>query len=503
MRVVAGVDSSTQSCTVVLRTLDGGRSVGVGRSPHPATTPPVSEQDPAAWWSALREAMALAVRGAGPQTQAVEVAGVSVDAQAHGLVPVDGAGKVIRPAKLWNDTTSVPEARELVARLGPKQWARRAGSVPPGAFTISKVLWLARHEPDAFARLRRLLLPHDWLTYRLVGDYVSDPGDASGTGYYTPATGEWAPDLLGMVDDTVDWSGRLPRLLSHEEPAGTLTSEAAEALGLRPGTLVGPGTADNQAAALGMGVRTGDVVVSLGTSGVVYARCEEPVYDDTGWVNGNADAAGGFLPVVCTLNAAKVTDTFARLLGVDHSELSRLALAAPVADPRRPVLAAFLDGERVPDRPDAAGTLTGLRTDTTREQVARAAYEGVLAGLAAGLQVLHQLGVPTDGRLAVTGGGARAAAYRQLLADLTGRPVHVVDQAETAAAGTAIQAAAVTLRTDINELTQAWAPRWRVDAEPRPGADPEQLLTRYASASAWSEPEEPSRVVTLTPLKEI
>lgn len=503
MKVVAGIDSSTQSCTVVLRTLDDGRSVGVGRSPHPATTPPVSEQDPHDWWSALQKAMALAVREASSESRPVEVAAVSVDAQAHGLVPVDADGGVIRPAKLWNDTTSVSEARELVARLGPRQWARRAGSVPPGAFTISKVLWLARNEPHAFARLRMLLLPHDWLTYRLVGDYVSDPGDASGTGYYTPAAGQWAPDLLGLVDESVDWNRRLPRLLTHQEPAGTLTASAAENLALRPGTLVGPGTADNQAAALGMGVRTGDVVLSLGTSGVVYARSEEPVHDETGWVNGNADAAGGFLPVVCTLNAAKVTDTFARLLGVDHAELSRLALAAPVVDPGRPVLAAYLDGERVPDRPDATGTLTGLRTDTTREQVARAAFEGVLAGLAAGLQVLSKLGVPTDGRLAVTGGGARAGGYRQLLADLIGRPVHVVDQPETAAAGAAIQAAAVTHGSEINELTEAWAPRWQVAAEPRPGSDPEQLLSRYAATSAWSELEDRSGFASHTTGKEI
>ena len=486
MKVVAGVDSSTQSCTVVLRGLESGESISVGRSSHPATTPPVSEQHPHDWWSAFRLAMRQAVGTAEAGKEAAEVAAVSVDAQAHGLVPVDASGAVIRPAKLWNDTTSVPEARELVARLGADEWARRAGSVPPGAFTITKVLWLARHEPEAFARLDKLLLPHDWLTYRLVGEYLTDPGDASGTGYYTPASGKWDPDLLSLVDHNIDWTDRLPRLLNYEEPAGVVTRQAADELGLRPHTVVGPGTADNQAAALGMGVRTGDVVVSLGTSGVVYTRCEEPVYDPSGWVNGNADAAGGFLPVVCTLNAAKVTDTFARLLNVDHEELSRLALAAPVSDPRRPVLAAYLDGERVPDRPNATGTLTGLRTDTSREQIARAAYEGVLTGLVAGLETLTRLGVPTSGRLAVTGGGARAAAYRQLLADLTGRVVHVVDQAETAAAGAAIQAAAIALKANITEITEAWAPQWQVAAEPRPGADPDELLTRYAATSVWS-----------------
>ena len=261
--------------------------------------------------------------------------------------------------------------------------------------------------------------------------------------------------------------------------------------------MVGPGAADNQAAAVGMGVRAGDIVVSLGTSGVVYTRSELAVHDPSGAVNGNADATGHFLPVVCTLNAAKVTDTFTRLLGVDHDQLAKLALYAPVTDPDRPVLAAFLDGERVPDRPDASGTLAGLRSGTTREQVARAAYEGVLAGLVRGLATLTNLGVPTTGRLVVTGGGARSAAYRQLLADLTGRPVHVVDQPETAAAGAAVQAAAVHHQTSIDDLATAWAPDWRVVAEPRPGTEPDELMSRYQRLADWSalepQPESTSK----------
>ncbi len=180
--VVAGIDSSTQSCTVVLRNLDDGATVAVQSSRHPLTTPPVSEQDPASWWTALREALA----GARQAVPDASIAAVSVDAQAHGLVPMDVDGRVIRPAKLWNDTTSAPEARELVDRLGRGEWVRRSGSVPPAAFTISKVLWLARHEPEHFHRLRRLLLPHDWLTYQLTGDFLTDPSDASETGTTTP-----------------------------------------------------------------------------------------------------------------------------------------------------------------------------------------------------------------------------------------------------------------------------------------------------------------------------
>jgi xylulokinase len=484
MAVVAGIDSSTQSCTVVLRDADDGEIVAVHASPHPRTTPPVSEQAPDRWWTAL--AAALADAGT------ASIAAVCVDAQAHGLVPLDSGGRVIRPAKLWNDTTSAAEARELVDRLGAPEWARRAGSVPVGAFTISKLLWLARHEPDSFRQLAHVLLPHDWLTYRLTGQLVTDPGDASGTGYYNPSEGTWRPDLLALVDPDVEWPSRLPRVLGPDEPAGAVTAAAAEQLGLTAGTPVGPGTADNQAAAVGMGVGTGDVVVSLGTSGVVFARSETPVIDPSGAVNGNADATGAFLPVVCTLNAAKVTDTFARLLGVDHAGLTQLALNAP-ADPDRPVLAAYLDGERVPDRPHASGTLSGLRSDTTREQIARAAYEGVLAGLLAGLRTMGELGVPIGGRLAITGGGARSAAYRQILADLSGRPVHVVEHTETAAAGAAVQAAAVLHQTTVADISRRWAPPWQVVAEPRRDSSARDLLLRrYDLVASWNALEDPA-----------
>jgi xylulokinase len=278
-------------------------------------------------------------------------------------------------------------------------------------------------------------------------------------------------------------------VLGPDEAAGSLTAAACTHLGLAPGTLVGPGSADNQTAALGMGVRPGDVVFSLGTSGVVYTRSEDPVRDPSGAVNSNADATGAYLPVLCTLNAAKVTDAWARLLGVDHDGLAALALAAPPS-PHRPVLAAFLDGERVPNRPGASGMLWGLRADTTREELARAAYEGVLAGLVAGLGVFERLGVRTDGRLVITGGGARSAAYRQLLADLTGRPVHVADVPESAAAGAAVQAAAVLHRTTVDEVTRAWEPAWRVVAEPRPDSHAQEVLSRHAALSRWSDLDE-------------
>lgn len=478
MPLVAGVDSSTQSVTVVLRDADDGRIVDDGRAPHPPTTPPISEQAPQSWWDALGAALSM--------DGTADVAAISVDAQCHGLVPLDSADTVIRPAKLWNDTTSSPEAQELVERLGPAEWAHRAGSVPVGAFTISKLLWLKRREPEHFRRLATILMPGNWLTFRLTGEKVTDRGDASGTGYFSPAESAWRPDLLALVEDDTDWLSKLPRILGPEQVVGSVGQTAMAELGLPAGVVVGPGTGDNMAAALGLGIQPGDVVVSLGTSGTVYARHTTSTADVTGAVNGNADASGGYLPLVCTLNAAKVTDAFARLLGVNHEGLTALALQAPPR-PDRPVLVPYLDGERVPNRPGAAGVLAGIRSDVSREEIARAAYEGVVAGLLAGLDVLTGLGVDTGGRLLLTGGGARSAAYRQLMADLAVRPVYTVDLAETAAAGAAVQAAAVLHGAKVSEIAADWAPVARVGAEPRAGIHADEVLTRYRQAAAWDD----------------
>jgi xylulokinase len=482
MPLVLGVDSSTQSCTVELRDAHDGALVATASSPHPSTTPPVSEQDPAAWWSALRRALADAL--ARSPAAAWDVVAVSVDGQGHGLVGLDEAGRVIRAAKLWNDTTSAPQAGALVSRLGPEQWARRTGSVPVSAFTITKLAWLARHEPDHFALLRTVMAPHDWLTWRLCGSAVTDRSEASGSGYFSPRTNAWDTGLLDLIDDRPDWACRLPRVCGPNEQAGTLLAEAAGQLGLTPGIAVAPGAGDVHAAALGLGVEEGDLVYGLGTSGVVYAISDVPVEDPTGAVDGVADATGRFLPVVCTLNAAKVTDTFARLLGVDHAELAKLALSAP-RRPDRPVLAAYLDGERTPNRPRARGLLAGLSSATTREEVALAAFEGVVLGLAEGQFRLESLGVATGGRLLATGGAARSPAYRQLIADITGRTVRVADIDNSSARGACVQAAAVWQGVEVRHVARAWAPDTYPVAEPASRPDGLAIAERYDTLAGW------------------
>ncbi len=477
MTLVAGIDSSTQSCTIVLRDADDGRIVATARAPHPPTTPPVSEQHPSAWWSALRDAAR--------QLDLSKVEALSVAGQGHGLVVLDDRREVIRPAKLWNDTTSATEATELVERLGRESWAQRVGTVPTAAFTITKLLWLARHEPENFGRVAAVLLPADWIMFQLTGAFRTDRSAASGTGYFSPSEGTWLADLLAEVGGK-RFHPELPTVVGPEEVAGRVGASAAAELGLPAGALVGPGCNDQPPAALAFGAARGDVIVSLGTSGTVFTPSETPTHDSTGLVTGVCDAAGGFLPLICTLNAAKATDAFARLLGVDHQELTRLALAAP-PDPDRPVLVPYLDGERTPNRPRARGAMGWLRSDLTREAAARAAFEGVVLGLLDGLDALRAAGARVDGRLIATGGGARSRAYQQYVADLFERSVNTSDITETAAAGAAVQAAAVLHGRKVADVAAAWAPELRQVAAPRAGQATTQLRRRYHRLARMEE----------------
>ncbi len=422
MPLVAGIDSSTQSCKVVVRDAGTGALVRHGRAAHPDGT----EVDPGAWWTALQQATEQA-GGLG------DVAAISVGGQQHGMVCLDEAGQVVRPALLWNDTRSAQAAADLVEELGgPAGWAEAVGSVPLAAFTVSKLRWLAEHEPDNAARTEAVCLPHDWLTWQLTGSadlgaLVTDRGDASGTGYWSPATGQYRPDLLRAA---LGRDAAVPRVLGPAEAAGSTLA----------GCLLGPGTGDNAAAALGIGARSGDVVVSIGTSGVVSAVADVPAADPSGMVAGFADATGRFLPLVCTLNAARVLDSAARLLGVDHDELSSLALSAR-SGAGGLVLVPYLEGERTPNRPDATGAIHGLTLATsTPAHLARAAVEGLLCGLADGLDALRAQGASVD-RVMLVGGGARSAALRHIAPAVLGCPVSVPAAGEYVADGAARQAA--------------------------------------------------------------
>jgi len=459
MPLVAGIDSSTQSCKLEVRDSDSGALVRSGQLPHPPTTPPCSEQDPAAWWDALSSL--LTEHGDG-------VAGLSVAGQQHGMVVLDEALQVLRPAKLWNDTESAPQADALVHARGASWWAESVGSVPVASFTVTKLAWLREHERDTFDRVAHVLLPHDWLTLQLTGALVTDRGDASGTGYWSPDAGGYVADvftLLGLDPDVT------PCVLGPREVAGT-----------HGDVVVGPGTGDNMGAALGLGLEEGDVAISLGTSGTVFAVSPHATSDASGAVAGFADATGRFLPLVCTLNATKVTDAVARLLGRDRAEFERLALAAP-GGADGVVLVPYFDGERTPNLPDATGTIRGLRSDATPEALARAAYEGVVCNLLEAYDALEVAGVATgSGRVFLVGGGARSAVYPQLFADLLQRPVLVPEPAEYVARGAAVQAAAVLAGRDVGEVARDWSLGNVRVVEPEHSVDPGAVRAAYRSA---------------------
>lgn len=416
-RYVAGVDSSTQSTKVVLCRAGDGRIVDQASASHPDGT----ECDPWLWWEALCDAG----RGLLERASAVAVA-----AQQHGMVVLDSGGEVVRQALLWNDVRSAPQASDLVGELGGGEaWARRAGSVPTASFTVTKLRWLAEHEPEAAARVDSVLLPHDWLTWRLGGrrEATTDRGDASGTGYWSPRDGGWLPDIARAA---LGRDVRLPRVAGPAEAVGETAS----------GAVIAPGTGDNMGAALGMGLRPGDVAVSIGTSGTAFAVAEAGTADPSGTVAGFADATGRYLPLVCTLNAARVLSVVADLLGVDLDELSRLALSAPPGADGVTLLP-YLDGERTPNRPDATGVLRGLSSAAaTRKNLARAAVEALLASLADAVDHLRAQGIRPR-RLLLIGGGARSEAVRRVAPAVFGMPVTVPEPGEYVAVGAARQAA--------------------------------------------------------------
>ncbi|HWU62847.1 MAG TPA: FGGY family carbohydrate kinase, partial [Ensifer sp.] len=370
--LVAGIDSSTQSCTVVLRHIKDGAVVAEARTPHPRTTPPVSEQAPEAWWRALLAAFGQL------SSYLPRIASVSVGGQGHGLVILDANGVPLRNAKLWNDTESAPDAERLRKVLGADEWARRTGSVPAAALTISKLAWTERLHPGLVSRARHIMLPSDYLLFRLTGRAVTERGVSSGTGYFDPFRNAWDPALADLAVQGIDWEHVLPDVIDSAAVSGPVRDFD----GL-DGAVAGAGSGDNMTAALGMGIRPGDVIISFGTSGTIYGLTATGIRDETGAINGYADATGAFLPMVTTLNSAKVTDAFRRLLNVDVETFDVMALSTEPGS-RGVVLVPYLDGERTPNLPDATGTLAGLRSDVEPGQLARAAVEGVICGLLEG-----------------------------------------------------------------------------------------------------------------------
>ncbi len=437
---VAGVDSSTQSCKVVICDPASGKIIREGRASHPDG----SEVDPQAWWEAFLEA----VRAAGGLD---DVRALSVGGQQHGMVCLDERGEVIRPALLWNDTRSAGAAEELTrergdgdSEAGARWWVQATGLVPVASFTVTKLRWLADNEPENARKIAAICLPHDWLSWKIRGGFeavglaglCTDRSDASGTGYMDRADAVYRREILAQA-----------LRISLEEAEGIILPkicEPVEAMGCGDraqgwGEIeIGPGCGDNAGAALGVGLGVGQALLSLGTSGVVAVVSETPVEDPSGQVAGFADASGHWLPLACTLNASRILDAIGAMSGLSYEELDEAALSVPDAGGLR--LVPYFEGERTPNLPDATARLEGMTLkNSTRAHLARAGVEGLLAHMRFALECVRELGVPIE-KVLVVGGGARSRAVQSLAAKFLGVPVEFPEAAEYVALGAARQA---------------------------------------------------------------
>ena len=446
MSLYLGIDSGTQSTKAVVLDLEQKRVIAEARAPHRLIDGlPVGhlEQHPQDWTAAL-DAVVLEVLA---RVDRSRVRGIGVSGQQHGFVPLDGKGEVIRPAKLWCDTSTVDECTLLTKKLGgPKGAIRKAGLLFLPGFTAPKILWLKRHEPQNYRRLRHVLLPHDYLNFYLTGNFFMECGDASGTALMDVRRRCWSRDVIAAIDpNLIDW---LPTLSGSERAAGLLRSDVAAKYGLSIDVVVSAGGGDNMMGAIGTGnVAPGVVTASFGTSGTIYAFAKKPVVDPAGEIAAFCSSTGGWLPLLCTMNVTSVTEQVRTLFGYDHAALNAAVAAAP-AGAGGLLLLPYLEGERTPNVPEGTGVFFGINAKTfTAGHLARAAMEGVTMGMNYGLRRLAGLGVKAR-EIRVTGGGAKSPVWRQLMADIFGVPVVAMVEDEGAALGGALQAAWCTALLD-------------------------------------------------------
>lgn len=417
--LVLGIDSSTQSTKALLVDAETGQVLEERRASHPDGT----EVDPRAWLDAAREA-------AGPLLERADA--LAVGGQQHGMVLLDEAGEVVRPALLWNDTRSADAATALIEEMGgPQASVEEIGSLMVASFTASKLRWVRDEEPENAQRAAQVLLPHDFVSLHLAESGTApftDRGDASGTGYYSTREEAWKPEL---VEAALGKNLELPRLPSAPNEVMARTAS---------GAAIAAGTGDNMGAALGLSLGPGDVSVSIGTSGVCAMVSDARPGDASGTVTGFADATGRFLPMTTTINASRILEAGRALLGVSHEEMAELALASEPGA-RGVTLLPYFDGERTPNRPHARATLTGMSSSTTREDVARAYVEALLCSLADGITSLEERTGTAARRITLIGGGARSRAVQQLAPAIFGREVTIAPDGEFVALGAARQAA--------------------------------------------------------------
>jgi len=439
MSLYIGIDSGTQSVKAVVLDLDSRKVVAEARAPHRLLEGlPVGhmEQRPQEWTAALDRVLSEVAA----KIDRTRVRGIGVSGQQHGFVPLDDKGEVIRPAKLWCDTSTTAECALITKKLGgDKATIRATGNLILPGFTAPKILWLKRNEPAHYKRLRHVLLPHDYLNFHLTGNFFMEYGDASGSALMDVRKRAWSAQAINAIDKNLaDW---LPPLSDSHRPAGTLQPERAKAYGFSPDVVVSAGGGDNMMGAIGTGnVTPGVISASFGTSGTIYAHAAKPVVDPRGEIAAFCSSTGGWLPLLCTMNVTTVTEQLRALFEYDHAGLEA-AVASTPAGANGLVLLPYLAGERTPNVPDGSGVLLGLSGKSfNRGAMARAAMEGVTLGMNYGLRRLAELGVKAK-EIRVTGGGAKSAVWRQIMANIFGVPVVGMVEDEGAALGGALQAA--------------------------------------------------------------
>jgi xylulokinase len=438
--LLIGIDSGTQSTKALVVEAKSGKVLGaasVGYDLIPNLPPGAKEQHPRTWLDATAKAIKGALKQA--KEKASEVVAIGVSGQQHGFVPLDKKGEVIRPAKLWCDTSTAAECDEITAKLGgPKKTIAVLGNAVLPGFTAPKILWLKKHEPKNFSKLATVLLPHDYLNFWLTGERVMEYGDASGTALLDGRKRRWNADTLKAIDGNL--ADKLPTLTSSDQPAGRLQATTAKELGLNPGVLVSAGGGDNMMGAIGTGnTRQGIVTASFGTSGTIYACANKPVVDPAGEIAAFCDSTNRWLPLLCTMNVTVATEMVRNDFGMSHAEFEATARKAPAGCDGL-VLLPYLEGERTPNVPDGTGVYFGVNARTfTAGHFARATMEGVTLGMNYGLRRLAQLGVKAK-QIRATGGGANSKLWRQIMADIFNVEVVTLKVGEGAAYGAALQA---------------------------------------------------------------
>ena len=494
MSLFIGIDSGTQSVKAVVYDAETKRVIANGRSPHHLISGLPSghmEQDPQQWVDAMDQAIHEALAGVDRSA----IRGIGVSGQQHGFVPLDKSDQIIRPAKLWCDTSTVEECEIITDNIGGEDsLISMVGNRMLPGFTAPKILWLKRHEPENFDRLSKVMLPHDYLNFYLTGEWFMEFGDASGTALMDVRMRVWSDEVIGAIDDRI--RDCLPGLSSSSEACGQVRKEISEKFGIPVSVVVSAGGGDNMMGAIGTGnVSQGIATASFGTSGTIYAFNDEPVIDPRGEIAAFCDSTGGFLPLMCTMNVTTVSEGFRKLFEKDHHELASAIERAPIGADGL-VMLPYLEGERTPSIPSGSGLMIGLNGKTLQsDYMIRAAVEGVTMGMNFGLNRLRELGVTAD-EVRLTGGGSRNEAWRQIIADVFGTPAVCMREDEGAALGAALQAAWCVSRQSDPQVSISSIVEGAVELDESSRVEPEpsavefyqELQAFHASLSKSMEP---------------